>query len=89
MQGDRGRVWQMERRSIDRGRDSFRGGSAGHFGDGRRLRLAQRHARRQGLDQGIDLHHPGRHGPLLLDDLSAPGRSISTVLHSLENSSGI
>lgn len=81
MQRDCGRVWQVERRPIDRGRDSVGGGPAGHGGDGRRLRLAQQHARRQGLHPRIDLHHPGRHGLVLLDHFPAPGRPLASQLH--------
>ena len=89
MQRDSGRIRQVERRSIDRCRDTFRRRFAGHIGDGRRFRMAQQHARRQGLHQGIDLHHPGRHGPVLFDHVPFAGRTVSSELHIVENPAGI
>lgn len=89
MQRDSGRIRQVERRSIDRCRDTFRRRFAGHTGDGRRFRVAQQHARRQGLHQGIDLHHPRRHGLVLFDHIPFAGRTVSSELHIVENSAGI
>lgn len=89
MQRDSCRIRQVERRSIDRCRDTFRRRFAGHTGDGRRFRVAQQHARRQGLHQGIDLHHPRRHGLVLFDHIPFAGRTVSSELHIVENSAGI